>query len=79
MPIIQIHMMEGRPADKKERLIQEVSQTVSEVLEAPLETVRVLINEIPSEHWGIAGQSVRKRREKKEEAISNEANFNEGT
>lgn len=79
MPLIQIHMMEGRPADKKEQLIQEVSQTVSEVLEAPLETVRVLINEIPSDHWGIAGQSVRKRREKKEEALSNEANLNKGS
>jgi 4-oxalocrotonate tautomerase len=63
MPFIQINILEGRSPEKKERLIREVTDLVSEVLEAPVESVRVMINEMEPEHWGIAGESVKKRRE----------------
>ncbi|NSL50573.1 4-oxalocrotonate tautomerase [Calidifontibacillus erzurumensis] len=62
MPLIQIHIIEGRPPEKIEQLIKEVTDTVCKTLDAPIESVRVLINEIPPEHWGIAGESVKKRR-----------------
>lgn len=58
MPLVQITIMEGRSDEKKERMIKEVSEAVSNSLDAPMENIRVLINEIPSSHWGIAGQSV---------------------
>ncbi len=67
MPLIQINIIEGRTAEQKERLIKEVSETVSDVLDAPMETVRVMINEMPPEYWGIAGESVKKRREKQQQ------------
>lgn len=65
MPLIQIHIVEGRSPEKKERLIREVSDLVAEVLEAPVESVRVMIQEMSPEHWGIAGESVKKRKQKK--------------
>lgn len=40
---------------------------VSEVLESPIENVRIMINEMPPEHWGIAGESVKKRTQKSNE------------
>lgn len=61
MPFIQITFIDGRTPEQKERLIAEVSKTVSSVLDAPLETVRVCLNEIPSSHWGIAGKSIQRR------------------
>ncbi len=61
MPFIQITFIDGRTPEQKEQLIAEVSKTVSSVLEAPLETVRVCLNEIPSTHWGIAGKSIQRR------------------
>ena len=64
MPLIQINIVEGRSPEKKERLIREVSDLVAEVLEAPVENVRVMIQEMSPEHWGIAGESVKKRAEK---------------
>lgn len=64
LPFIQVNILEGRSPEKKENLIYEMTNTVCEVLEAPRETVRVLINEIPSEHWGIAGESVKRRQVK---------------
>lgn len=62
MPLVQITIMEGRSDEKKERMIKEVSEAVSNSLDAPMENIRVLINEIPASHWGIAGQSVAKGR-----------------
>ncbi|WP_232726059.1 2-hydroxymuconate tautomerase [Bacillus sp. FJAT-42315] len=67
MPFIQVNILQGRPPEKKERLIEEVTWKVSEILECPQETIRVMINEMPPEHWGIAGESVKKRREKEEQ------------
>ncbi|AHN23215.1 4-oxalocrotonate tautomerase [Lysinibacillus sphaericus] len=61
MPFIQVTFIEGRTKEQKELLIEELSKTVSSVLEAPLETVRVCLNEIPSSHWGIAGKSIQRR------------------
>ncbi|PAQ16144.1 4-oxalocrotonate tautomerase [Bacillaceae bacterium SAOS 7] len=66
MPFIQVNILQGRPPEKKERLIEEVTWKVAEILECPQETIRVMINEMPPEHWGIAGESVKKRREKEE-------------
>jgi 4-oxalocrotonate tautomerase len=63
MPFIQINILKGRSPEKKEKLIHDVSDLVSKVLEAPVENVRVMINELEPEHWGIAGQSVKKRKE----------------
>ena len=34
----------------------------AEILESPIENVRVHIQETSAEHWGIAGKSVKKRR-----------------
>ena len=63
MPFIQINILKGRPTEKKERLIREVSDLVSDVLDAPIQSVRVMINEVEPEHWGIAGEAVKKRNE----------------
>jgi 4-oxalocrotonate tautomerase len=62
MPLIQFTILEGRTPEQKEKLIHEVSQLTAEILNAPIESVRVHIQETPAEHWGIAGNSVKKRR-----------------
>lgn len=55
MPIINISIIEGRSAQRKTRLISEITNVVSECMGAPKEAIRVLINEIPASHWGVAG------------------------
>lgn len=67
MPFIQVYLLEGRPLEKKETLIHELTETVCKVLDAPKENVRVMIQEMPLEHWGIAGESVKKRRKQEKE------------
>ena len=63
MPFIQITILKGRSSEKKEQLIHDVSNLVSNVLEAPIQNVRVMIQELEPEYWGIAGESVKKRNE----------------
>ena len=36
MPLIQINILKGRSPEKKERLIREITDLVSDVLEAPV-------------------------------------------
>jgi 4-oxalocrotonate tautomerase len=61
MPIAHIYLMEGRDAEKKERLIAEVTDAIHRAVDAPIESIRVLLLEMPKEHFGIAGQSAKKR------------------
>lgn len=63
MPFIQINLTKGRSEEKIETLIHEVTKTISEFAEAPQSSIHVVINEIEPKHWGIAGESVKKRRE----------------
>nr|WP_297402926.1 2-hydroxymuconate tautomerase [uncultured Marinobacter sp.] len=60
MPIAQLYIIEGRTDEQKETLIREVSEAMSHSLDAPLERIRVMITEMPKQHFGIAGQSARK-------------------
>ncbi|MBN1007377.1 2-hydroxymuconate tautomerase [Amphritea pacifica] len=59
MPIVSISMMEGRSDEQKERMINEVSEAIARSLDAPKESVRVLIYEVPKQHFGIGGQSAK--------------------
>ena len=55
MPIIEMHMIEGRTEDMKRAVIEKVSAALVEATSAPKETVRVWITEVPKTNWGIAG------------------------
>ncbi|OFN31944.1 2-hydroxymuconate tautomerase [Neisseria sp. HMSC077D05] len=59
MPIIQIHMIEGRTDEQKEAVIREVTEAMVRAVGAPKESVRVLINEMPKQHFGIGGESAK--------------------
>jgi 4-oxalocrotonate tautomerase len=57
MPIIRIELLEGRAPDLKEELIRRVTQAVTTTLGVQPAQVRVLLYELPPEHWGVGGQS----------------------
>ncbi len=60
MPVIQVHIMEGRNDEQKENLIHELTQAAVKALDAPEQAVRVMITEMPKQHFGIGGQSAKK-------------------
>ncbi len=55
MPFIQVNLIEGRPPEKIKALIENITDTVVETLDAPKQSVRVMVTETPKTHWGIAG------------------------
>jgi len=61
MPIAQIYLLEGRDDAQKERLIGEVSEAIHRAVDAPLDSVRVILIEMPKAHFGIGGQSAKQR------------------
>ncbi|MDD1983501.1 MULTISPECIES: 2-hydroxymuconate tautomerase [Pseudomonas] len=62
MPIAQLYIIEGRTDEQKETLIRQVSEAMANSLDAPLERVRVLITEMPKNHFGIGGEPASKVR-----------------
>ncbi|WHY85804.1 4-oxalocrotonate tautomerase [Neobacillus novalis] len=62
MPFIQINLIEGRPPEKIKALIENITDTVVETLDAPKQSVRVMVSEIPKTHWGIAGVPASERK-----------------
>jgi len=59
MPFAQIQIMEGRSEDQKRAVIEKVTAALVEAVGAPIDSVRVIITEIPKAHWGIAGKSAK--------------------
>jgi 4-oxalocrotonate tautomerase family enzyme len=55
-PLIWIEMLEGRPERIYGELIEQLSELVAGILGIGLDRVRVRINEIRPQLWGIAGR-----------------------
>lgn len=55
MPVLTVQMLEGRDKEKKKELIKNVTQAVAVTLDVPAESIRVIINEIPVDNYGVAG------------------------
>jgi 4-oxalocrotonate tautomerase len=57
VPIIRIELIEGRTPELKEELIRRVTDAVTTALAVQPAQVRVLLYELPPEHWAVGGQS----------------------
>ena len=55
MPVIRIEMLEGRSAEQKRALVRELTDGCVRALGASPESVKVLIFDVPREHWATGG------------------------
>ncbi len=56
MPIVEINVWKEHIDEaKREKLIEEVSKDVAEILGAPIDAVEVIVNEVPKANWGKGG------------------------
>ncbi len=55
MPIITVKMLEGRSDDQKRALVKEVTDAVSRTVNAPIESISIIIEEMPKTHFAKAG------------------------
>jgi 4-oxalocrotonate tautomerase len=57
MPIVRIDLLEGRSSSVKAELMAQVTNAVVTTLGVDAEQVRVILNEIPLEHWSVGGRT----------------------
>ena len=57
MPIITVNILSGRDRARKRLLVQELSAAAVRALDVPLASVRIIINEMPPEHFGVGGET----------------------
>lgn len=62
MPIVQISMLEGRKPEQIRNLIHDVAQTVSNSLQVPIDSIKVIVTEVPTTHWGSGGLTIAEKR-----------------
>jgi 4-oxalocrotonate tautomerase len=55
MPLIAIHLLEGRTDEQKKALLAAVTRAVNESIGAPLETIRVWVQEFSPKEYMAAG------------------------
>ena len=68
MPIVHVNLMEGRPPEKIEKMIVAVSEAIATTLEAPIESVRVMVHEMETHQYGIGGKPWRVVKEERARA-----------
>ena len=56
MPTIQAFIMAGHPHGPKQRLIEELTEAVVDSVDAPPESVCVMLTEVRHEHYAVAGK-----------------------
>lgn len=56
MPFIDVTMIEGRSDEMKEDLIAKLTDAAVQATGAPVETIRVVLREVPGHHWGVGGK-----------------------
>lgn len=57
MPIITVNLLTGRDVARKRALVRELADAAVRALDVPLASVRVILNEVPPEHWGIGNET----------------------
>jgi 4-oxalocrotonate tautomerase len=64
MPLVEIHLLEGRTAEQKRALLDAVTRAIHESIGAPLDSIRVWIEELEPDGYmagGVLAADKRKR------------------
>jgi 4-oxalocrotonate tautomerase len=56
MPLIEVHLLEGRTDEQKKALLQGITNAVHESIDAPLASIRVWIQEFSPKEFMVAGE-----------------------
>ena len=55
MPFVQIELLQGRTAEKKEELIKNVTNAIADTLQVPKDRIHISLHEMPKENIGHGG------------------------
>lgn len=64
MPILEMHLLEGRSVELKRKAVAAITAALVETLKVPPETVRILITEHNDENFSVGGMTMGERKSK---------------
>ncbi|MFN8521772.1 MAG: 4-oxalocrotonate tautomerase [Chloroflexota bacterium] len=56
MPLVTIHMYEGRTIEQKRELVQAITEAVVRIAKTTPEATEVIITDVPRHNWAQAGK-----------------------
>ncbi len=56
MPVVHIHMLEGRSVDQKRQLADAITRALVDIAKAKPEAVTIIIDDYPQTNWAKAGK-----------------------
>ena len=56
MPLIEVHLLEGRTNEQKKALLKAITNAVHESIGSPLPTIRIWIQEMSRKEYMVAGK-----------------------
>lgn len=63
MPIVRVELLEGRSPQTKAALIRRLTEAIVDVLGSNPSQVRILLQDVPPENWGVGGQPMQELRQ----------------
>lgn len=70
MPFVNVKITAGATAERKEALIEGITDLMGRVLDKNPSSTHVVIEEIPAESWKVRGKTVAKLRDSSAPGIS---------
>ncbi len=55
MPLVEVTLATGRPPEQVRTLLNALHSALEETLGAPPQSIRVIVREVPPEHWSSGG------------------------
>lgn len=62
MPFIDVTLVEGRSPDQLRALVTALTEAAVSTVDAPRESIRVVIRELPPTHWAAGDVTIAERR-----------------
>lgn len=56
MPFIDVTLIQGRSPEMLKTLIARLTDAAEETLQAPRQSIRVVLREVPATHWAVGGE-----------------------
>jgi 4-oxalocrotonate tautomerase len=70
VPLVEITLVEGRSAEQLRALIRAVTRACVESVDAPLDSVRVVLREVPPTHFAAGDVTISERQAERRPARS---------
>jgi len=62
VPLIEVTMVQGRTPQQVRALITALTRAAVDTVDAPVESIRVVVREVPTTHWAAGDVTIAERR-----------------